>query len=90
MHEIAGWSLKVETALLIDAVHMFSTVLNDIRKQSSLPIINNNNILQCNDTDSWEQGYSVVNLLKTVSNLAIKNVRSNCFCCRARTKGYLV
>ncbi|XP_018563905.1 glutamate receptor ionotropic, kainate 2-like [Anoplophora glabripennis] len=66
--EIVAWNLKTETALIIDAVHMFSTVLSDVKKQSSMPIINNNNILQCNDTSSWEQGYTIVNLLKTSSH----------------------
>nr|QUP79591.1 ionotropic receptor 5 [Monochamus saltuarius] len=66
--EIVAWNLRSEAALIIDAVHMFSTVLNDIKKQSSLPIINNENSLHCNDTNSWEHGYTIVNLLKTSSH----------------------
>ncbi|KAJ8927384.1 hypothetical protein NQ314_020159 [Rhamnusium bicolor] len=65
--ELGAWNLRTETALIIDAVHMFSTALNDRKKQSSLPIVNNNNMLRCNATDSWEHGYSVVNLLKSSS-----------------------
>ncbi|KAJ8944593.1 hypothetical protein NQ318_006007 [Aromia moschata] len=64
--ELVAWYLSSETALLIDAVHMFSTALNDRKKQSSVPIVNNNNILQCNGSDSWEHGYSVINLLRTM------------------------
>lgn len=64
---MAAWKLRVEPALLIDAVHMLSNALNDRQKQSSVPLINGNNSFSCDDARSWEHGYSVVNILKTVS-----------------------
>nr|UTN00859.1 ionotropic receptor [Semanotus bifasciatus] len=65
--ELAAWHLGTETALLIDAVHMFSSALNYRKKESSLPIVSGNDALQCNSSNSWEHGYSVINLLKTSS-----------------------
>ncbi|KAJ8921823.1 hypothetical protein NQ315_008455 [Exocentrus adspersus] len=67
----AAWKIKTETALIIDAVNMFSSILNDIKRQSSIPIITNNNILQCNASDSWQHGYSVVNMLQTHSYMGL-------------------
>lgn len=68
--EVAGlgaWKLKTQSALLIDAVHMFASAFNDREKQSSVPLVNGSNSLSCQDTRSWEHGFSVVNMLKTVS-----------------------
>lgn len=65
---LAAWKLRTEPALLIDAVRMFSNALNDRRKQSSVPLVNGSNSLSCQESNSWEHGFSVVNILKTVSH----------------------
>ncbi|CAG9769593.1 unnamed protein product [Ceutorhynchus assimilis] len=53
----AAFKLETETALIFDAVHMFS---ENLRKFKEPPVS-----LDCEQPDSWEFGYSLVNLLKT-------------------------
>lgn len=65
---LAAWTLRTESALLVDAVNMFSRALNDRRKLSSVPLVSESNRFICETTNSWEHGYSVVNSMKTVSN----------------------
>nr|WJJ63364.1 glutamate receptor ionotropic 6 [Pachyrhinus yasumatsui] len=57
--------LETETALLIDAVHMFSVTLTNLEAHE--PIDLKAVPLDCYQPRSWEYGYSLVNLLKTSS-----------------------
>ncbi|KAG5882513.1 hypothetical protein JTB14_033314 [Gonioctena quinquepunctata] len=63
----AGWKLRIETALIIDSANMFSKILNNRQRMSPTAIVKNSNRLPCNESVSWEHGYSVVNMLKTSS-----------------------
>ncbi|XP_030749785.1 glutamate receptor ionotropic, kainate 2-like [Sitophilus oryzae] len=56
--------LEIETALTYDAVHMFSDILSKMEEYH--PPYGAS--LDCYQPDSWELGYSVVNLLKTSSH----------------------
>lgn len=53
---------RSKTALLYDAVYLFSMALKDLNKHHLAP-----KQLFCNATDNWEHGYSVINFMKTVS-----------------------
>ncbi|CAH0558938.1 unnamed protein product [Brassicogethes aeneus] len=55
-----SWKLKTESALIIDAVNMLSKAFMEINEES-LAIGN----IQCNSTESWAFGYSLINLVKT-------------------------
>nr|APC94261.1 ionotropic receptor 7 [Pyrrhalta maculicollis] len=64
--EVSAWKLTLETALVIDAMSMFTKVFIDRQKSSSIRIImENNNSLPCDDTNSWEHGFSLVNMMKS-------------------------
>lgn len=52
--------LKLETALLIDAVQMYHQALNDLDNVDVKSI-------DCSAGDYWEYGHSLINLIKTVS-----------------------
>ncbi|XP_050308479.1 glutamate receptor ionotropic, kainate 2-like [Anthonomus grandis grandis] len=54
--------LETETALLFDAVQMFSQTLSTISNQVKAP-----ELLDCDGDNSWTNGYSLVNLIKTSS-----------------------
>ncbi|XP_074025580.1 glutamate receptor ionotropic, kainate 2 isoform X1 [Leptinotarsa decemlineata] len=63
----APWKLRMEPALIIDAMQMFAEIFNHRQNLSPVPIVENSNSLPCYESDSWEHGYSVVNMLKTSS-----------------------
>nr|CAH7717520.1 unnamed protein product [Callosobruchus chinensis] len=58
--------MRTETALVVDAVNMFANTLNERKKESSVPVVNNNtHSFPCEEVNSWEHGLSVVNMLKS-------------------------
>nr|CAI5834720.1 unnamed protein product [Callosobruchus analis] len=60
--------MRTETALVIDAVNMFANTLNERKKESSVPVVNNStHSFPCDVVNSWEHGLSVVNMLKSSS-----------------------
>ncbi|XP_057655882.1 glutamate receptor ionotropic, kainate 2-like [Diorhabda carinulata] len=64
--ELSAWKLTSETALVIDAMTMFTNSFIDRQKSSTIRIVaENNNSLQCDDTNSWEHGFSLVNMMKS-------------------------
>lgn len=54
---------RIDTALIYDAVHLFAESLKQLKISKSLY----SKQLFCNDTKSWEHGYSIINYMKTVS-----------------------
>ncbi|VEN33465.1 unnamed protein product [Callosobruchus maculatus] len=59
--------MRTETALIVDAVNMFANTLNERKKESSVPVVNNStHSFPCEEVNSWEHGLSVVNMLKSV------------------------
>ncbi|GLV43975.1 Kainate-type ionotropic glutamate receptor subunit 1D [Carabus blaptoides fortunei] len=56
-------NFRVETALIYDAVYLFAKSLKQLKISKSL----NLKQLFCNDTNSWEHGYSIINYMKTNS-----------------------
>lgn len=71
---IAAWKLKVETALMVDAVTLFASALSELEMAKQFNI----RPLYCNTTDNWEHGYSVINFMKTVSKF-LTRMRSRLF-----------
>ncbi|KAL1491605.1 hypothetical protein ABEB36_012177 [Hypothenemus hampei] len=57
----SGSKLESETALIYDAVQMFSEIIQKVALSDSVLS------LDCYSTSSWELGYTLVNLLKTSS-----------------------
>ncbi|XP_072382958.1 glutamate receptor ionotropic, kainate 1-like isoform X2 [Diabrotica undecimpunctata] len=61
----SAWKLRLETALVIDALHMLTEVFKERQKTSSLRILVNNNSFPCSEASSWEHGYSILNMIRT-------------------------
>lgn len=65
--ENPAFSLTVESALLIDAVHLFYETLIDL-SLSDQPILNETPLF-CNSSESWDRGHTIINYMKTVREL---------------------
>lgn len=52
--------LMVEAALTADAVLMFTKALIDTNKYKGVSLF-------CNTTDTWDNGHTVINMMKLVS-----------------------
>lgn len=59
-----SWNLRVDSALIIDAVHLFYDALMDLSLSSRLNL--NAKTLMCGYSASWEHGYTIINYMKTV------------------------
>lgn len=57
--------LNLETALLIDAVHMYYQALKDLNNVEVKSI-------DCSTSDYWEHGHSLINIIKTVSPIILR------------------
>lgn len=66
---IIAWQLRTEQALIVDAIDMYAKALFEIMHNEDIvtSAINNKN-LDCEASGSWEQGLSIINLMKTVIN----------------------
>lgn len=69
--KVAQWqdfefSLTVESALLMDAVHLFYETLTDL-SLSDQQILNETPLF-CNSSESWGRGHTIINYMKTVSS----------------------
>lgn len=58
--EAAEPMLMVEAALTVDALFMFTQALTQTTKHKGVPLF-------CNTTDTWNNGQSVINMMKLVS-----------------------
>lgn len=56
-------NFKVDTALIYDAIRLFAEALQQLSVSKRLEAKN----LLCNESKSWEHGYSIINYMKTVS-----------------------
>jgi hypothetical protein len=54
--------MKTETALVYDAVHLFSKALHVLDSSQRIDI----RPLACESTDTWQHGYSIINYMKMV------------------------
>ncbi|XP_021964381.1 glutamate receptor ionotropic, kainate 2 isoform X1 [Folsomia candida] len=54
--------MKTETALVYDAVHLFSKALHVLDSSQRIDI----RPLTCESTDTWQHGYSIINYMKMV------------------------
>ena len=61
--------LKVETALLYDAVHLFAKALHDLDTSQQIDI----KPLSCDTVDTWLYGYSLINYMRIVRNFNRRN-----------------
>ena len=55
-------SLKLEFALLVDAVDLFTSALAEVETSTKFQELS----LLCNTTDNWAHGDTVINFMKTV------------------------
>lgn len=63
-------SLKAETALMYDAVHLFSKALHDLDTSQQIDI----HPLSCESQNTWPHGYSLINYMKIVEMNGLTNV----------------
>lgn len=66
--------LMVEAALTVDAVFMFTQALIETKKYEALPLF-------CNTTDSWDNGQTVINIMKLVTVVVLSKLLVICFSC---------
>lgn len=56
---LGAWKLQTRSALMIDAIMLFASALEEVGEISAAPIL-------CNTTDNWIHGDSIYNYMKTV------------------------
>lgn len=75
-----AWKLKFETALVVDALHLFYDALYDLVTDERKHI--KQHPILCHRNDNWNEGYTLTNIMKTVR---IRNFIGytlfQCFCC---------
>lgn len=55
----SGVNVMLESALIVDAIVFFAKMLKESNRYSGKPLF-------CEDTNAWEHGQTVVNIMKTV------------------------
>lgn len=63
-------TMKAETALIYDAVHLFAKALHDLDTSSQIDI----EPLSCDGPDTWLHGYSLINSMKIVEMRGLTNI----------------
>ncbi|XP_055382987.1 glutamate receptor ionotropic, kainate 2 [Condylostylus longicornis] len=63
-------SIKAETALIFDAVHLFSKALHDLDTSQQIDI----QPLSCENQNTWPHGFSLINYMKIVEMKGLTNV----------------
>ncbi|CAD7092223.1 unnamed protein product [Hermetia illucens] len=63
-------SVRAETALMYDAVHLFAKALHDLDTSQQIDI----HPLSCDGQDTWPHGYSLINYMKIVEMKGLTNV----------------
>ena len=66
LHSIA----QAETALIYDAVHLFSKALHDLDTSQQIDI----HPLSCDSQNTWPHGYSLINYMKIVEMKGLTNI----------------
>jgi len=59
--------LQTETALMYDAVHLFTEALHALDSSQRIDI----KPLSCDNVDTWPHGYSLINYMRVVSIIII-------------------
>lgn len=62
----SGSTFQTETALIYDAVYLFARGLDGVQKAKNM---NFRQSIMCNSSTSWEDGLSLLNYMKTVSQI---------------------
>ncbi|XP_050501476.1 glutamate receptor ionotropic, kainate 1-like isoform X3 [Diabrotica virgifera virgifera] len=86
----SGWKLRLETALVIDALHMFTEVFKERQKTSSVRIMMNNNSFPCSESSSWEHGYSILNMIRTTEPYGMLRLTTDTVSGNDMYEGYAV
>lgn len=60
---LEAWKLKTETILLVDAVLLFYDAIDDLTRTTKIE----SKPLSCKIKDSWKNGDSIINFMKTVT-----------------------
>lgn len=60
-NDLTPFPMSVQTALAYDAVLLFAEAVKDLMGPKGLEMIN----LSCDGTDTWKNGYSIINYMKT-------------------------
>ncbi|XP_011691570.1 PREDICTED: glutamate receptor ionotropic, kainate 2-like [Wasmannia auropunctata] len=63
-------TIKTETSLLYDAVHLFAKALHDLDTSQQIDI----KPLSCESTDTWPHGYSLINYMKIVEMTGLTGI----------------
>lgn len=63
-------TIKAETALMYDAVHLFAKALHDLDSSQQIDI----HPLSCENQDTWPHGYSLINYMKIVEMRGLTDV----------------
>lgn len=63
-------TIKAETALMYDAVHLFAKALHDLDSSQQIDI----HPLSCDNQDTWPHGYSLINYMKIVEMRGLTDV----------------
>lgn len=63
---VAAWKLRLDTALIIDAVTFLAHALSELESVSDF----NMQSLDCDSSENWKHGLSIISYMKTVRNRA--------------------
>ncbi|XP_055852888.1 glutamate receptor ionotropic, kainate 2 [Episyrphus balteatus] len=63
-------TIKAETALMYDAVHLFSKALHDLDTSQQIDI----QPISCDGQNTWQHGFSLINYMKIVEMKGLTNV----------------
>lgn len=63
-------TVKTETALMYDAVHLFAKALHDLDTSQQIDI----HPLSCDGQNTWQHGFSLINYMKIVEMKGLTNV----------------
>nr|XP_026489833.1 glutamate receptor ionotropic, kainate 2 isoform X3 [Vanessa tameamea] len=68
--QLGHTSVKTETALMYDAVHLFAKALHDLDTSQQIDV----RPLSCEAEDTWPHGYSLINYMKIVEMKGLTGV----------------
>ncbi|XP_077295100.1 kainate-type ionotropic glutamate receptor subunit 1D isoform X2 [Arctopsyche grandis] len=68
--QLGPTSVKTETALMYDAVHLFAKALHDLDTSQQIDV----KPLSCDAEDTWNHGYSLINYMKVVEMKGLTGV----------------
>lgn len=61
---IGAWKLRLESALIVDAVKLFYETVYSLTEDQKMSI--KATPIHCKSNDNWADGYTIINLMKTV------------------------